>query len=283
MIVRAATEADVPAIAAILAANGEHVTRPDMPGAPYVEHIVGRPGARIVVGELDGSVAGMAGSIEVGGPRRRFLTDLYVDPARQSRGVGRAVLEAAMDGANERMTFSSRDPRALAAYVRNGMRPWWPMFYVEVPPGRLGDHDPGVDVRPADVAETAGLSLAWTGVDRSVDFAFYARFPESAGFAVVIDGGLAAVGWAGRESEAVGGRWLEHASIAPDADPVRAAFAILRAAAGGERLGAAVPGPHPAVAPLFELGGRFSDVDQFCATDRDLLDPERIIPSPGLL
>lgn len=285
MTIRPATDADIPAITAILEANGEHVTRPDMPGVPYVDHVLRRPrpSTRVVVAELDGVVAGMAGSIEVGGPDRRFLTDMYVDPARQSRGVGRAVLDAAMAGAAERMTFSSRDPRALSAYVRNGMRPWWPLLYVQIEPGRLGDHDPGVEVRSADVAETARLSLAWTGVDRSVDFAFYASFPQAAGFTVLIDGGEAAVGWAGLETEPGGGRWLEHASIAPDADPLRAALAVLRAAAGDRRLGAAIPGPHPAVASLFDHGVRFGDLDQFCATDRDLLDPARILPSPGLL
>jgi len=282
MIVRPATEADLPAITAILEANDEPVTWPDVPRAPYVEHLLARPRTRIVVGELDGIVAGVAGSIEVGGGGRRFLSDLYVDPARQSRGVGSAILRAALDGADERMTFSSSDPRALAAYVRNGMRPWWPLLYLEVAAGRLGAHDPDVEVRAADVAETARLSLAWTGIDRSGDFAFYARLPDASGFAVLVDGGVSAVGWARRELAAPG-RWLDHASLAPDADPIRAAFGILRAASDGERLGAAVPGPHPAVAALFEAGVRFDDADTFCATDRDLLDPARIFPSPGLL
>jgi len=282
MIVRPATESDITAITAIFEANDEPVTWPDVPRAPYVEHLLARPRTRIVVGELDGTVAGVAGSIEVGGGRRRFLSDLYVDPARQSRGVGSAILRAALDGADERMTFSSSDPRALAAYVRNGMRPWWPLLYLEVAAGRLGPHDPDVEVRAADVAETARLSLAWTGIDRRGDFAFYARLPDASGFGVLVDGDVAAVGWARREL-AASGRWLDHASLAPDADPIRAAFGILRAASGGERLGAAVPGPHPAVAALFEAGVRFDDADTFCATDRDLLDPARIFPSPGLL
>jgi GNAT superfamily N-acetyltransferase len=283
MIVRTATAHDGPAISAILEANDEHVTRADMPGVPYIDHLLARPRTRVVVGELDGRVAGVAASIEVGDARTRFLSDLYVDPPRQSRGVGRAVLEAALDGADARMTFSSQDPRALSVYVRNGMRPWWPLLYLVVPPGRLGSHDPGVEVMPGDVAETARLALDWTGVDRTVDFEFYARFPESSGFVVVLDRVTAAVGWAGRESAPEGGRWLEHASIAPDADPIRAAFEILRAAAGDERLGAALPGPHPAARLLFEHGVHFDGADTFCATDRDLLDPARILPSPGLL
>jgi GNAT superfamily N-acetyltransferase len=282
MIVRPAIDADLAAITAVLEANDEPVSWPGVPRAPYVDHLLTRPGLRLVVGELDGIVAGMAGSIEVGGPERRFLTDLYVDPARQSRGLGTALLREAMAGATERMTFSSSDPRALGGYIRSGMRPWWPLLYLELEAGRLGPHDAGVEIMPSDVAETAERSRAWTGLDRSSDFAFYERLPESAGFIVLLDGEPAAVGWARKELHAPG-RWLDHATFAPRADPVRAAFAVLRAAAGTERLGAAVPGPHPAVAALLDGGGRIDGTDTFCATDRDLLDPGSIFPSPGTL
>jgi GNAT superfamily N-acetyltransferase len=282
MRVRPAVEADLAAITAILEANDEPVTWPDVPRAPYVEHLLSRPNLRLIVGELDGAVAGVAGTIEVGGPSRRFLTDLYVDPTRQSRGLGSAMLQAAMDGASERMTFSSGDPRALASYIRNGMRPWWPLLYLEAEPGQLGSQDAGVVARAADVAGTAARSMAWTGLDRTIDFAFYASLPDAAGFVIEIDGRPAAIGWARRELAAPG-RWLDHASIAPDADPVRAVFGVLRAASNSERLGAAVPGPNPAVAALLEKGVRIGGTDTFCATDREQLDPMRILPSPGLL
>jgi GNAT superfamily N-acetyltransferase len=282
VIVRQATDEDGPAITAIFEANDEPVSWPDVPRPPYVDHLLTRPNTRVVVGELDGVVAGLAASIEIGGPDRRFLSDLYVDPARQSRGIGRAMLREAIGDARERMTFSSTDPRALASYIRSGMRPWWPLLYVEAAAGQLGLDERGVSTRPADVAEASSRSLAWTGVDRTVDFSFYARLPDAGGFAVVIDGAVAAVGWARRELAAPG-RWLDHASFAPDADPVRTAIGILRAASRGERLGAAIPGPHPAVASLFERGVRFDGSDTFCATHRDLVDPSRIFPSPGML
>jgi GNAT superfamily N-acetyltransferase len=281
--VRRATEADAPAITAILEANDEPVTWPDVPRPPYVEHLLTRSGMRLVVGELDGSVAGVAGTIEFGSSDTRFLSDLYVDPAKQSRGLGTTMLHAAFEGADARMTFSSSDPRALGAYIRLGMRPRWPLLYLELGAATLGPDDDGVEVRPADVAQTARRSLDWTGIDRSVDFEFYARLPEATGFIVVIDGADAAVGWARRELAPPEGRWLDHASIATDADPVRAGLAMLRAAAAGQRLGAAVPGLHPAVGPLLERGVRIGGQDTFCATDPDLFDPERIFPSPGLL
>lgn len=282
MNVRPATGADLPAITAILEANDEPVTWPGVPRPPYVEHLLSRPGLRLIVGELEGRVAGVAGSIEVGDPRRRFLTDLYVAPGVQSKGLGRQVLAAVLDGATERMTFSSSDPRALASYIRDGMRPWWPLLYLETDAGPLGGASPGDEARPADVAETTRLSRDWTGIDRTADFAFYASLPDAAGFVISLDGEDAAVGWARREL-AEPGRWLDHASFAPGADPVRAAFTILRAAGAGDRIGAAVPGPHPAVARLLDAGVRIGDTDTFCATDRDLLDPTTIFPSPGML
>jgi GNAT superfamily N-acetyltransferase len=282
MSVRAAIDADLPAITAILEANDEPVTWPGVPRAPYVEHLLSRPGLRLVVGEIDGRVAGIASSIEVGQPSRRFLTDLYVDPARQSQGLGRRMLAAAMDGATERMTFSSGDRRALAAYLRSGMRPWWPLLYLESDGSALGPASPGEEARPANVAETARLSSTWTGIDRTADFAFYSSLPDAVGFVITLDGVDAAVGWARREL-AEAGRWLDHASIAPEADPIRAAFGILRAAGAGDRIGAAVPGPHPAVPRLLDAGVRIDGTDTFCATGRDLLDPTRIFPSPGML
>jgi len=282
MNVRPASDADLQAITAILEANDEPVTWPGVPRPPYVEHLLSRPGLRLIVGEMDGRVAGVAGSIEFGGPGRRFLTDLYVEPGLQSKGLGRQVLAAVLDGATERMTFSSSDPRALASYIRNGMRPWWPLLYLEADAGALEGASLGAEARPADVAETARLSRAWTGIDRTADFAFYASLPDAEGFVISLDGEDAAIGWARREL-AEPGRWLDHASMAPGADPVRTAFAVLRAAAAGGRIGAAVPGPHAAVPALLDAGVRIGDTDTFCATDRDLLDPTSIFPSPGML
>jgi GNAT superfamily N-acetyltransferase len=283
MNVRPARADDVPAMAAILAANGEPMDWPDMPGLgwPYLDHLVAR--ARTNVAVVDERVVGFGGSVPVGRDEVRFLTDLFVDPAGQSRGAGRALLTALLDGAVDRMTFSSVDERAIGLYIRAGMRPWWPLLYLEVPAGALGDADAGVVTDPADVEETARWSLAWNGVDRTTDFEHYASLPEASGFVIRDAGAVAAVGWARRERKRSDGRWLDHASIAPDADPVRAAMAVFRAAAAGERLVTAVPGPHPVLAPLLERGARIAGRDQFCATDPGRVDPLTLLPNPGFL
>jgi Acetyltransferase (GNAT) family len=256
---------------------------PDLPhlGWPYLDHLVAR--ARTTVAELSGEVVGFGGSVAVGRDDVRFLTDLFVVPASHGRGAGQALLAPLLDGSVERMTFSSANERALGLYIRAGMRPWWPLLYLEIPGGALGAFEDGVVARPTDVAETARWSSAWTGVDRSVDFAHYASLPEASGFVIEDDGAVVATGWARRERKRADGRWLDHASIAPDAAPVRTGLAILRAAAGNERLVAPVPGPHPVVAPLLERRARIGGRDQFCATDPSLADPVRLFPNPGFL
>jgi GNAT superfamily N-acetyltransferase len=283
MIVRPAQAGDIPAMASILAANDEPMDWPDLPqlGWPYLEHLVGR--ARTSVAVVEEDVAGFGSSVPVGSDDVRFLSDLFVDPARQSRGAGRALLSTVLRGAMGRMTFSSTDERALGLYVRAGMRPWWPLLYLEIAAGTLGDTDLGVETTPAEVDETARWSRAWTGVDRTIDFGHYASLPEASGFVVHDAGSVAAVCWARRERKRSDGRWLDHASIAPDVDPVRAALAVFRAAAAGERLVTAVPGPNPVLTPLLELGARIAGRDQFCATDPGLLDPVRVLPNPGFL
>ena len=283
VIVRAGRADDLHQLARIMEANDEGVGWPDMPelGYPYLEHVLRHK--RLHVAELDGRVVGIGSAADLGSGDVRMVTDLFVDPDAHERGSGRALLDAILEGARERLTFSSADDRALGLYIRSGMRPYWPLLYLEVGPGRLGPHDPGIEVRVTDAVESARWSSTWTGLDRSSDFDHYASLPEAAGFSIIDAGAVAAVGWARREQDASEGRWLSHASIAPDADPVRATFALLRAAAGDEPLNAPVPGPHPALAALIEHGARISGRDTFCATHPGLVDPVRILPNPAFL
>jgi GNAT superfamily N-acetyltransferase len=288
MIVRPARSSDIPAMAAVLDANGETDSWPDVPGSPYLEHLVGRASARALVGEVDGIVVGWGASIDVGGPRRRFITDLFVDPAQQSRGVGRTILADLVDGADERLTFSSADQRALGAYIRAGMRPWWPVLYVTVPAAALhgigdGASAGAVTAERADVAETARWSRTWTGMDRRADFEYDAGLPDAAGWLIREHGAPAAIAWSRRRRDG-SGRTLVHVPIAPAVDPVAVTLGAMRAAiddAGA--LSCTVPGPHPVLPWLLDRGARIVDRDTYCATDPGLLDPERILPDPGFL
>ena len=43
-----------------------------------------------------------------------------------------------------------------------------------------------------------------------------------------------------------------------------------------------LPAPHPAVRALLAAGWQFDEFDLFMATNPDLLDPRRAVPSPAL-
>jgi GNAT superfamily N-acetyltransferase len=282
--VRPATVDDLPAMANILSITDEPVDWPGVPGWPYLEHLLRRANV-FVAADRDGRVIGLGGAIDVGrrdGPRVRWVTDLFILPDRQQRGAGSALLDELLGGIDQRMTGSSSDPRALALYIRAGMRPWWPMLYVALDTGLLAN-DAGVEVEAASVEETAAWAEQWTGRDRRADFAYFESLPGAAGFVVRDANAIAAVGWSRMDREETG-RWMEHVSIAPDADPVRATVAALRSGPpGGLRIGAVIPGPHPAVATLLEHGMRILEKDTFCATEPTLLDPSRILPNAGVL
>ena len=278
MNLRPARPEDVPAIDAVMTSVGEPMEWPGLPGWPYLEHLVSR--ARVAVAEIDDTIVGFGGSIGVRSDDVRFVTDLYVEPSWHGRGVGQALLADILSGTREALTFSSGNPNALPVYVRQGMRPWWPVLYLA---GTLGQVLPErIEAVASSIEETARLSMLWSGVDRTADFRHYAELPDAAGYVILDEGGAAAVCWAARDPEDPG-RFVYHATIGPDADPTRAALAIWAAASAGGRLLAGVPGPHPALATLLEAGARIEDRDTFCATDPGLLDPARILPNPGLL
>lgn len=79
-------------------------------------------GAGAWVAVEDGAVVGMAEAIR----RDGFwgLSMLFVDPAHQSRGLGRRLLDATLtyaEDANVRMIMSSPDPRAIRRYALAGL------------------------------------------------------------------------------------------------------------------------------------------------------------------
>jgi GNAT superfamily N-acetyltransferase len=278
--IRPATAADLPRIARVLAANGEPLEQPGVEGYPYLAFLLGR--GRVEVADADGVVVGFGSVIRVG--EASMVTDLFVDPAHHGRGIGTALLSATLGDAHPRMTFSSADPRAVPTYTRAGMHPSWESLYVRVEPEALArlPADAGLVAEAATVDQIADHELALTGIDRRADFAFYAAQPDAAGFVIRVGEAVAAVVLAHRDDEGHG-RALAHATIAHDSDAARVAAAAFRAAANGESVWGCVPGPNPALAPLLEAGGRIVDRDTYCTSDPGWLDPERILPNPGLL
>jgi GNAT superfamily N-acetyltransferase len=280
--IRLATPADVPGIAAVLAANDEALEEPGVEGYPYLEFLLGR--GRVTVAELAGRIVGFGSAIRVG--TATVVSDLFVHPANHGGGVGSELLGATLLDDHPRMTFSSADPRALPVYIRAGMRPWWPNLYVRADPATIGrlPTTASITAEPADAGQTAAVSQALTGIDRRADFAFYAAQTNAAGFLVRDGGAIAGVGWTHHGPEG-DGQELAHAWVADGADVAGAVATLFRvaAAAGTGSAWACVPGPNPALPTLLEAGARIFDRDTFCTSDPGWLDPGRILPNPGLL
>ena len=79
---------------------------------------------------------------------------------------------------------------------------------------------------------------------------------------------------------------LTHLTLAPQADGADAAAAVLAVLAGLEAdsglARVCLPGPHPAVRAVLAAGWRVEEFDLYMATEPDLLDPRRAVPSPAL-
>jgi GNAT superfamily N-acetyltransferase len=284
MAIRPATEDDIPSIRAILATHGNDgpIVHGDIVG-PYLRHLIGHGRTLVTVGDggSDDAIVGFAATIDTG--RGWHLADLFVRVDRLGQGIGRPLLDAVFEGAVERSTFASDDPRALPLYVRAGMTPLWPSLYIEGTAAHLSASSAaaGPETEAATFDQVADMELAWTGHDRRFDHEFWASQVDADPFVVVDAGEVVACGYArARQASAV--RVLDRLVIHPDADPVAATFAALRRAARGGPVFICLQGPSPVLRPLLEAGFRIADRDTYLASRPDLIDPARLIPNPGM-
>jgi GNAT superfamily N-acetyltransferase len=261
MDVRPAADEDLPAIAKIATANDEHAgTDPR-----YVSHL--RNNGRFLVAEVDGGLAGYCGIRQTA--EATMLTDLFVDPDRQSGGAGRRLIEVAFDGAGERFTFASRDPRAMSLYVRHGMVPRWPLLYLAGPPLAAGALR--AEQVPNDEAGDAEHEL--TGRDRTADYAYWGTTPGATGLVVRDGSTTVAVGAAAPDA-------LFHLVTADGHDPA-ATLASALATFDADRVRLCLPGPHPALPYLLEARWRIEDLDQHLSSRTDLVSTTAVL-SPSL-
>jgi GNAT superfamily N-acetyltransferase len=294
--VRPAGREDFPEIERVAAANGESTLAPSWTEWLYLATLLDN-GTLLVATQGD-RVVGFAAGWRIPGDRpASYITDLFVEPATQSRGIGGALLHELMRTAPSGtwMTCASSDLRAQALYVRAGLRAWWPVYYVVGDRGAL-ERLPVVFSPPAqfaasaiDAADAAALELQLSGRDHAATYRHW--LARAGGAAVRLDAGgrPVAVG-AARDEKRGAGRVLDHLAVAAGVDPVAAVIAILRSdpvlrsttrsVAASIRL--AVPGPSRVLPVLLEAGFQLTDGDQFCATAPDLVDPERTILDPSI-
>ena len=276
--IRPATHDDVPPIRTILAGHGSDgpIINGDVVG-PYLGHLIDH--GRALVSIADDELVGFVAAVETG--RGRHLADLFVRLDRLGQGIGRPLLEAVFDGADDRTTFASDDPRALPLYVRSGMMPLWASIYLEGAVSTLADSAGALRTEPATADRIAEAERTWTGQDRGFDHVFWASQVDADPF-VVLDGGEVVGAGHARARQASPVRALDRLVVHPDAEPVAVALAAIRRAGREGSVLVCVQGPNPVLRPLLEMGFRIADRDTYLASRADLIDPTHLIPHPGM-
>lgn len=269
LIVRPATERDVEGVGRVSLATGQPAQ--DSGADPrYVQSLL-EQATVVVAASAGGPLVGWGATRRT--PSGELLSDLFVEPASQGRGVGRALLRALWPGAPGtpgRFTFSSRHPGALPLYARAGLQPIWPLLYLSGDPRRLPTD--GARVVHVDAEDAADGERRLTGSDRRADYRYWAPGPSAGGLLVYDDDRLIAAG-AGAPHQ------LSHLTCPAQRDAAFAATATL-SALGGARVTACLPGPHPALGVLLDHGWRVEDYD-LAMTTPDVELPPSWVYSPG--
>ncbi len=278
-------------------------THPGRPGAgpppdvvlPLFRHEL-TTGHLWVAEDGDGLV-GYAASFVRGGVL--FLADLHIVPARQSHGLGGALLDQVLAyPAATRYTMSSLDPRAVALYARAGMRPRWPHLLLAADAPDLAAL-PGADLAVATAEAGDPAFLEWDarvgGRPRPEDHAFlreigavplwYARGGARVGYGYA---------WIRARAEAGPEVRLGPLGAASRTDAVACVGAALRwaadAAAAADRAAGprawtyrvSLPAPHAALEPLLGAGFHLSGMEIFCCSRARLFcDPRAYLALAG--
>lgn len=239
----------------------------------------------VFVAEQDGHLLGFAGALTRG--HTTYLADLFVRPQAQSGGLGAALLQRVFPAqpGRVRFTLASTDRRALALYVRAGLRPQWPNFLLRaIAPAP--DPLPATDVtvsqaQPGD-PELLRLDAELSGRDRAVDHQYWLQ--EEGGLPLWFHRRGTVVGYGYARSRVPVLWYPEHLRLGPIGartpdDALGCVFAAIRwAQLQTQVLRIDVPGPHPCLAPLLAAHFQIVDVVTFLA-ETPIFDPQRYLGS----
>ena len=261
---------------------------PPAPGTPpsYLWHVL-QTGI-LWVAEHNGEVLAFAGAITRG--TITFLTDLFVQPAQQSGQLGKTLLRSVLPQDDlTHCTVSSSDPRALALYIRAGMRPQWPYFALRMEkPAREWPLATTVEIIEAEPGDPTFVE--WdsqiSGRPRPVEHAYWVR--EQRAVPLWFRQHEQIVGY-GYVRLGAGSLWHPHAcvlgpiGVKAQEDATACVMAAVNwALQRTEELSIDVPGPHPCLALLLEKGFRITYVDTFVSTAAlSFFDARCYIPSGG--
>jgi len=188
--IRLMTEADVPAVAEIIAVAFNDVFQrhgfpppwPEPEAARIVPSLyVSYPGARGFVAQLDGRVVG-SGFVLVRGDNAG-IGPVSVAPEAQGSGAGRAIMECLLDEVRDcpsvRLIQEAFNTASFSLYTKLGfvVRDVAPLLVAEDPRPKPPADPPSVRaMTPADLESVAALDERLTGMRREHDFALLLGF-----------------------------------------------------------------------------------------------------------
>ncbi len=242
---------------------------PPAPGdTPSVLRHILRTGT-MYVAEQNGHILAFASAITRG--NITFLTDMFVRPAQQSTQLGKTLLQHVMPH-NEhiRCTMSSTDPRALALYVRSGMQPQWPNICLRLN-GPVRGYLPATDIDIVEGQIDDPEFVRWdahiSGRSRPIDHAFWIQEEGAVPLWFKCQGQTVGYGYI---RLGAGTPWYpQSCMLGPiGVKTLEDAAACVLAAVGWARehtdvIRLKVPGPHPSLIPLLNLGFLITYVETF--------------------
>ncbi len=288
-IFRPARETDLSAIYEVFYKN-EVLDSPHPPPAgntpPYLLHVLQT--GTLHVAEQDGEVLAYAGAITRG--TTTFLTDLFVRPHQQSGKLGKTLLHSVLPQDDfVHFTVSSSDYRALALYIRDGIRPQWPLFALRLEkPAHAWPVQSDIESIEAEPDDPA--MIRWdtqiSGRLRPADHQYWVREERAVPLWFRRQGQIVGYGYIRLDAGTI---WYPHAcsigpigAISPEAAADCVLAAIHWSLQQAEVIHLEVPGPHPCLATLLERGFHISYVDTFVSTTMTpFFDAQCYIPSGG--
>lgn len=243
------------------------------------------------VAEIHNEIVGFSSSIRRGPVS--YVTELFVRRDQQSSGLGKALLSYVMPkDARICCTLSSRDPRALALYIRAGMHPLW-QNYLLIGNSREIKRLPSKDV---EALEQHGLDpelVRWDakicGRRRPMDHEYWLRKTQAVPL------------WFRRKRRRIGYGYVQihnddfvYNSEAVTIGPIGALNAreavlcvleaVRRAKQHSSLLRIGVSGVHPSLPVLLNCGFRITYVETFVSTSMTMFANMRCyVPSDSTL
>jgi GNAT superfamily N-acetyltransferase len=242
------------------------------------------------VAERDGRILGFTALTTRGSIA--YLSGLFVRRSEQLRHVGTTLLQQVLPrDARIRCTLASTDHRALALYIRAGMRPQWPNLCLRA-------NAPASDARPqtdvtivegrADDPELVRWDAKISGRLRPEDHAFWVREQRAVPLwfqrqGMVVGYGYVRLG-AGTIYSPEACTLGPIGARTPDAARACVLAAVVWARAHAAVLRIDVPGPHPSLATLLDAHFRIRDVETFMSAARTpFVDAQCYLGSGGVL